>query len=226
MSRSPVRRPVAVLAALATIVASAVLLFAVAATHRGGGSTWVQADHALSDAVGAHVPAGLVQIAGTLTHLGDPLVLAAWCIVVAALLWSRGDRMLTGIWIAAVGGNALLNRLLKALFERGRPSYEDAISASGFSFPSGHTSGALVTYGMLAWLVCRLLPVRWHRPAVLAAVLIIAVTAASRVLLRVHFASDVVAGIASGSAWLALCIAAASFSMRYQRSQNGPRQVH
>lgn len=211
---------------LSAIVASAVLLFAVAASQRGSGSALMQADHALSDFVGAHVPAGWVQVAGHLTHLGDPLVLAAWCLAIAVLLWSRGLHVLMAAWVMAVGGNAALNLTLKGLFRRARPAYEDAISASGFSFPSGHTSGALVTYGMLAYLACRLLPARWHRPAVLTAVVIVGITSVSRVVLRVHFASDVVAGIASGSAWLALCITGAGLARRYQQSQNARAQLH
>lgn len=226
MNRPTMSATAAVAICAGAIVLGAIALFAVAASQRGGGSALVQADHALSDAVAAHVPAGWVQVAGTLTHLADPLVLAAWCIAVAVLLWSRGERLWMWTWVAAVGGNGLLNRALKGLFGRARPAYEDAMSASGYSFPSGHTSGALVTYGMLAFLVCRLAPPRWHRPAVLASILIVATVASSRVLLRVHFASDVIAGAASGSAWLALCVAGAVLVRRYQQSQNAPAQLH
>lgn len=52
----------------------------------------------------------------------------------------------------------------------------------------------------------KLLPARWPLPALLAAVTVVVSVGASRVFLRVHFASDVLAGFASGTAWLALCI--------------------
>lgn len=77
---------------------------------------------------------------------------------------------------------------------------------AGFSFPSGHSSGSVVAYGMLAYLSLRLLPVRWHLPSLLAMVALALTVGASRLFLGVHFASDVMAGFASGIAWLALCI--------------------
>ena len=88
------------------------------------------------------------------------------------------------------------------------------VPAQGFSFPSGHSSGSMVTYGMLAYLAWRLLPPRWHVAAVMTATAVILTTAASRVFLRVHFASDVLAGLCSGGAWLVLCIASIEFARR------------
>ena len=76
----------------------------------------------------------------------------------------------------------------------------------GFSFPSGHSSGSVVAYGMLAYLALRLLPIRWHLPGLLATVALAFTVGASRLFLGVHFASDVIAGFASGAAWLAMCI--------------------
>jgi undecaprenyl-diphosphatase len=88
-----------------------------------------------------------------------------------------------------------------------RPVHDQAIAtASGWSFPSGHTSGSLVTYGMIAYVLVRTTPARWHLPVVIAATIVAFSTACSRVFLRVHFASDVLAGFASGTAWLVACI--------------------
>lgn len=64
----------------------------------------------------------------------------------------------------------------------------------------------LLAYGMLAYLALRLLPTKWHLPALLTAVAIAFSVGASRLFLRVHFASDVLAGFMSGAAWLAVCI--------------------
>lgn len=74
-----------------------------------------------------------------------------------------------------------------------------------------------MTYGVLAYVALRLLPDRWHLPAVAAAAAIAFTVGASRVFLNAHFPSDVAAGFASGSAWLALCIMAMEHARRRDR---------
>ncbi len=99
----------------------------------------------------------------------------------------------------AIAGNGILNQSLKQLIGRIRPlNPEGALLVQGLSFPSGHSSGAVVAYGMLAYLALRLLPKAWHLPVLVAALAF--TVGISRVVLRVHFASDVAAGFASGSA--------------------------
>ena len=121
-------------------------------------------------------------------------------------------------WVAAVAGNALLNVTLKQVFARVRPVHDDGlVLAHGFSFPSGHTSGAVVAYGMLAYVAMRFVPPRSHLALMLAAVALAFAIGASRMFLRVHFASDVIAGFASGSAWLAVCIASIELTRWYER---------
>jgi membrane-associated phospholipid phosphatase len=66
----------------------------------------------------------------------------------------------------------------------------------------------VVAYGMLAYLAQRLAPPRWRRASLLAAAAVAFTTGSSRVFLQVHYASDVLAGFASGLAWLALCVLA------------------
>ncbi|APW39256.1 hypothetical protein RD110_20245 [Rhodoferax koreense] len=181
----------------------------------GDGGTLQLADEALSRTVATRAPAAALAAFGWLTHFGEPLVLTVLGVAVAGLLWRSAHRGLALGWVAAVGGNAVLNPLLKQVFERARPLHLDiATPAQGFSFPSGHSSGAMVTYGMLAYLAWRLLPPRWHVAAAMGATAVILTTAASRVFLRVHFASDVVAGLCSGAAWLVLCIASIAFARR------------
>ena len=124
----------------------------------------------------------------------------------AALLLRRRVGLLLG-WALAMAGNGVLNPALKQQFARMRPLHvADGISASGFSFPSGHSSGTVVAFGMLAYLGLRLLPPRWHLPVLLVAVLLAFNVGVSRIILGVHYASDVAAGFASGTAWLAICV--------------------
>lgn len=164
-------------------------------------------DLTFTDALARAVPAGIVQAAARLTRLGDPITLGVLGAVVgAALLLRRRVGLMLG-WALALGGNGLLNPALKQQFARLRPLHgADGLSASGFSFPSGHSSGTVVAYGMLAYLGLRLLPPRWHLPVLLVAVLLAFNVGVSRIILGVHYASDVAAGFASGTTWLALCV--------------------
>lgn len=175
-------------------------------------------DTRLAEVLSQRMSPGALRAISLLTHLGDPLPLTALVVLVgAALLW-RGHRWLALGWVVACAGNGVLNRLLKQIFERVRPVHEHGFAvADGYSFPSGHTSGSLVVYGMLAYLGVRLLPPRWHLPSVLLAAALAFAIGASRVLLQVHWVSDVLAGFASGLAWLVACILAIELRRGYVR---------
>lgn len=178
-----------------------------------------QFDVRLTETLSRELSASTLRFFGAVTHLGDPMPLTLLVIAVAVLLIARRQTSLAFAWSAACAGGAVLNRVLKQIFERVRPVHDHGFaSADGFSFPSGHTSGSVVVYGMLAYLCVRLLPSRWHLPGALLAATLAFSTAWSRVFLQVHWASDVVAGFAVGFAWLTVCIAALEMARRYARA--------
>jgi len=113
-------------------------------------------------------------------------------------------RLFDAVWAAlTIGGIQLLTAFVKEAFDRPRPHEGSAVTLpSSDSFPSGHAAGAVVTFGVLAALGAE----RWPRRApllwALAALLSLAI-GASRVVLNVHFVTDVVAGWCLGLAWLA-----------------------
>ncbi len=166
-----------------------------------------QVDQALTDALRLSVPQPALEVFAVLTHLGDTVTLTALCVFVALVLILLQRPGLAVGWVVAVAGNSILNNTLKLTIGRVRPLLTDGGSvASGFSFPSGHSSGSVVAYGLLAYLALRLLPARWHLPAMMVSMTLALTVGASRLFLRVHFGSDVVAGFALGAAWLAACI--------------------
>jgi membrane-associated phospholipid phosphatase len=179
-------------------------------------------DFAFTDALAGSVPAVVVQAAALLTRLGDPVTLGLLGVVVgAALLFARHVGLMLA-WTLALAGNGLLNPALKQLFARMRPPHAaNGLMADGFSFPSGHSSGTVVAFGMLAYLGLRLLPRRWHLLVLLAAVLVAFSVGVSRIFLRVHYASDVAAGFASGTAWLAFCLTVMELGRRWQHRAGG-----
>ena len=205
---------------LLVIVAGA-SLFAALASQLGEGQLMRDADQAINEAMRTGVPQGVHEIFAALTHLADPATLTALCVAVTLALGARRRFALASGWVFAVAGNGLLNETLKSLFGRDRPLPVDGASlVDGFSFPSGHSSGAVVAYGMLAYLGLRLLAPRWHLPALAAAGVLAVLVGLSRLVLGVHFASDVIAGFASGTAWLALSVTGIELA-RWRGSSRG-----
>ena len=165
-------------------------------------------DLALSGALARELGSNTLAAFGWLTHLGDPLVLTGVGAAVVVVLLARGERLLAAAFAVITAAGAGLNRLLKALFERTRPIHDHGFaSAEGWSFPSGHACGSLLVYGLIGYLVVRHAPRVLHIPAAVASMVLIVFVGSSRVLLQVHYFSDVLAGWAVAAAWLSLSVA-------------------
>jgi undecaprenyl-diphosphatase len=94
---------------------------------------------------------------------------------------------------------------VKALVGRVRPTLEPAAATLGPSFPSGHSATSAAFYAAAALILGRAAPQRIRRILAAAAVAIAAAVASSRVLLDLHWLSDVIGGLSLGWAWFALC---------------------
>ncbi|SAL13184.1 phosphatase PAP2 family protein [Caballeronia telluris] len=205
------------------VIAGGAALFAAIADELGAEEELGRLDQTFADAIGKSVAPGVIRAFAWITHLGDPWVLTVWCVGGAAALFIARRRLLALGVVLAIAGNGLLNQTLKHIFERVRPVHDQSIAtAAGWSFPSGHTSGSLVTYGIIAYVLVRTTPARWHVPIAVAATVVAFSTACSRVFLRVHFASDVLAGFASGTAWLVACIVSIEVSRMVWRRRRRP----
>ena len=203
-------------------IATAGLLFATLPHYLRPDHPLALADQALTDAVRRSTSVSTLKWFATITVLANTPVQWAVALVGALVLLRRRDRFLALFWIAAIAGNGILNRLLKATFERARPTFEhDLFAVQGWSFPSGHASGAVAIYGALAYVLIRSTPMRWHLPIVLAASSVAFTTGCSRIFLQVHYASDVVAGFASGLAWLSVCVISAELIAQQRRRLGG-----
>lgn len=204
-------------------IVTAAALFAWIAERATPTHTLGRADQMLADGIAATLPWAALRAFSLLTHFGDRAVLSAIGVGMAVWLLRRRHTGLALGWMLALGGNAVLNPTLKRLFERARPVHEHGLALEdSYSFPSGHSSGAMVVYGMALYLALRLMPPRWHAPAVMAAIAVILTTACSRIFLQVHFASDVAAGLLSGGTWLAVCIASLAWARGRSRLQPAP----
>ncbi len=129
-------------------------------------------------------------------------------IVIAAGLieWIRlPNRWLPVFLIVVTAGNSLLTYAVKDFIDRARPAIDPGAAMLGPSFPSGHSSTAAALFAALALLAGRRRS--WEVRAALAglAVALAVAVACSRVLLDLHWVSDVVAGLALGWGWFAIC---------------------
>jgi undecaprenyl-diphosphatase len=114
-------------------------------------------------------------------------------------------------------GGALLSFLLKILFHRTRPDLFRVVQETGYSFPSGHALATMCFYGMVAYLIMRTIDSWRGRLTVMTlAVVLSMLIGISRIYLGVHYPTDVIAGYAAGSMWLAFCI---SLLMWWERAR-------
>ena len=165
--------------------------------------------HALQDL--RTTPGDAVMIA--ITELGDTKVVVAVTIVVLLwLMWKRAWRTAT-YWLVAIAGASALNTVIKVALHRARPDELLYSGWSAFSFPSGHSTVNVVLYGFLAFLIARDIRPAWRLAVALSAATLIFLIAFSRLYLGAHWFSDVLGGLAFGSAWLTL------LSLSYLRRQ-------
>ncbi|MFC4714349.1 phosphatase PAP2 family protein [Planococcus dechangensis] len=161
------------------------------------------------------------------TELGSVWVIGFLSIIVLWILSFRmRDKWGVLFFFVAVGGGALLTFLLKHLFNRDRPSINEAIDAVGYSFPSGHAMGSLVFYGFVIYLVIRTKQKPWIQwLSVFCLSLLIMLIGISRIYLGAHFPSDIAAGYIAGAIWLVLSLVALEWIQWQQRSPVPPVQA-
>lgn len=154
------------------------------------------------------------------TEVGSTLAMAVIATIVVVTLWVRRQRG-DAAMVAVVGiGAAALVRVTKTLVARPRPPAEFRLATENtLSFPSGHALASTAVLGVLAVLGFAALkggrkdrartPVRRYLPTAVFVVVIGSFWVSiglSRLYLGVHWATDVLAGWASGLAWLILCL--------------------
>ena len=173
-------------------------------------------DDKLNGLVAPH-PA-VVKALSTVSSIGGRSVLIPLVVIVVVMLLIR-RRPRLAIYLAVTGiGAMLLDPSLKTLVGRVRPVVADPIAqGGGNSFPSGHTLGTTIVYGMLALVFLPMVRRRWRGWLIGAATVIIVAVGLSRIGLGVHFLSDVLAGWFLGLAWIGVT----AYAFRVWRREAG-----
>jgi undecaprenyl-diphosphatase len=134
----------------------------------------------------------------------SPTVLRIAAVVAAAVVFLiRREVWAPVVLLVSVLGTLLLSPLTKVLIDRDRPHFAHPVAhAAGQSYPSGH---ALTSFVMVA-AVLVLCPPRTRRIALAPAVLVVAAVGFSRLILGVHYLSDVVGGWLLGAGWVCVVL--------------------
>lgn len=183
-------------AALILLLTACVLALAVGILRH---TVVVRIDALAAQALFDHRAPWLDRLMMLMSALGDgPERTAATILLVAFLLWRRRFRWTLALGLVMVAA-AVLTPVLKTSFHMARPSLLYS-GADAFSFPSGHATSAAALYLMLAWIVGRSTTGVGRVLFAASALAVVLLTALSRIYLGAHWLSDVLAGVALGSA--------------------------
>jgi membrane-associated phospholipid phosphatase len=186
------------------VAAACLACFAALAADEEAGGAVSRLDERVSEWNAAHMPTAAEWAARPFSWLGGVAGITILVTIVTLLLLRAGRRREALVLVAATVVAQAVTHGPKALFARPRPDAGSAVPLpDSYSFPSGHALTAVVVFGVLAALL-------GGGTAYLAAAAVALAIGASRVILNVHYPSDVAAGFLLGLMILVLALAARS----------------
>jgi membrane-associated phospholipid phosphatase len=162
------------------------------------------ADQQIFDAISPVITPTLTRFMRFITYLGNPQFLVPVnLLLVIFLLFRKKEWLALRLAVVSLGGLGV-KLLLKNLFQRARP-IDPVIEGgvSGYSFPSGHALLGVVFYGFLIWWAAISIRNKWLQGFIIGILLLIILSVSfSRIYLRVHYSTDIMAGLCLGFVWL------------------------
>ncbi len=165
-------------------------------------------DLAVFDAVKQQVTPGRNKIMLFITSLGNHRFLVpANLLLIGYFLFVKHQTWFSIRILTIALSSLVLMLFLKALFQRKRPLAPLLKAVRGLSFPSGHAIMSTTFYGLLLYIILNETGLAWVRiTMIFVLVMLILLIGYSRVYLRVHYASDVIAGFIIGLLWLLISL--------------------
>ena len=170
----------------------------------------VRLDEAIHQGSGVMRTDGMVVVFSWITDLGCSAALIAVTLVTTGLLWAHGRASVVApLWLTVLGSQ-LTTLAGKYALARPRPEFAADVAAFTPSFPSGHATSAMAVYGFIGYVIARgFATTRQRFEIVYWTAVLIGLIGFSRILLGVHYASDVAAGFLVGGFWLLVGFAVA-----------------
>jgi membrane-associated phospholipid phosphatase len=170
-------------------------------------------DRAIYEALYAGNRPVLLALARVFTALGEPTVLVTAGFLVAGWIWWRHHHHLAlAILLIVLVGRGLAEAQ-KYWIARVRPDLEPhLVVVKTSSFPSGHATSSMIFYLTVALALT--MGTRWKRLAAAGAIILSLLIGTSRVMLGVHWPSDVIGGWAFGILWVLVTLRLAGRALR------------
>ena len=164
-------------------------------------------DEKVFKVVAAYTTPGRTSFMNFITFLGKHTLLIPLNFLLIAFFIYKKHKWFA-IRIAALAlSSVVLSFSLKAFFQRDRPLLPVLGEARGYSFPSGHALIGIVFYGLFIYIIWHEVKQKWLRIfLIILLIVLILLISFSRIYLRVHYPSDVIAGLAVGFIWLVLSL--------------------
>ena len=164
-------------------------------------------DENIFKALASYTTPGTTKIMNFITFLGKHTLLIPLNFLLIIFFIYKKQKWFA-IRIASLAlSSVVLSFSLKAYFRRDRPLLPTLGDAAGYSFPSGHALIGVVFYGLFIYIIWHEVKQKWLRIFLtLFLILLILLISFSRIYLRVHYPSDVIAGLAVGFIWLVLSL--------------------
>jgi undecaprenyl-diphosphatase len=206
----------------AAIIIGATWVFAAIAEDVATADRLTVVDAEVSAWLHARTTPTLTAILLVITNVHATIGVTLITLIVFLLLVWRNHRSQALALICSVFGGMLLNLILKNIFLRARPHFENPIlTLTTYGFPSGHTMMATCLYGALSGVaIWKVRSWSYRVLAVLAATLMVALVGFSRIYLGAHYLSDVVGAFAEGMVWLAFCLTTVNVIERRRKTNS------
>jgi membrane-associated phospholipid phosphatase len=166
-----------------------------------------QLDHQFFKILSPHINSPLTNVMEIITYGASSRFLQiGYALLVIGYLTKKNWKRAIEIAVIGLGG-FVINYFMKLSFQRQRPADPLIEPLQNFSFPSGHATSGFIFYGLLVYLLWKSKLKQVYKYIFGAILLLIALLIGfSRIYLKLHYLSDVVAGFCIGFAWLAVAV--------------------